>query len=72
MVIVLPVVIIAFATMFMVLRRRTIRGAASLFVFSLALFLWGLAYGYFLNSSYTASLVWLSLIYLGATLAATA
>ena len=72
MVIALPVVIIALVAMFMVLRRRTIRGAASLFVFTVALLVWGIAYGYFLNSSSAVSLFWLSLIYLAATVAATA
>ena len=72
MIIALPVAIIAVITLVMVLRRRTVRGAVSLIVFSLALFVWAGAYGLLLNGPRSGGLLWLSLIYLSATTTTTA
>ncbi len=53
-------------------RRRKSRGAKSLLAFSFALAVWAIAFGLFVARFLSAGLLWLSLIYLGATVAATA
>ena len=56
----------------MVFRRRTIGRAVSLIVFSLALIVWAIAYGFFLSGTQLGGQLWLSLIYLCATVTSTA
>jgi PAS domain S-box-containing protein len=67
----LPVIVIAALLLFVVLRRPGLRGRASLLAFSITLILWAGAYAYFLNSKPSDALIWLSLIYLAATVAST-
>jgi PAS domain S-box-containing protein len=71
MLLALPVITIATILLVVVFRKRIVRGASSLAVFSVALILWGLAYGFFLNSSGSTSLWWLAVIYFCATVSST-
>jgi len=67
-----PVIVVALFTLVVVLRKRKVRGAASLVAFSFALILWAVGYGVFLSGARSTGLVWLSLIYFAATATATA
>ena len=62
---------IAVAIDILVLRKRKVRGATSLMVFSFALTIWACAFGILLISR-LSGLFWLSLVYLSATVTSTA
>ncbi len=62
---------IAVAIDILVLRKRQVRGAISLIVFSFALTIWACAYGILLNF-HPGGLFWLALVYLSATVTSTA
>ncbi len=66
----LPVMLIAILFFIVLLRRRSVRGWTSLLGFSISLFLWAIAYGLFLGGPRALGLVWLAIIYLAATAAA--
>jgi len=70
-VIVILVFGIAAAVASLVVRKRHVRGAASLVVFSCALAVWAVAYGLYLDKARPDELVWLGLIYLSATVSTT-
>jgi PAS domain S-box-containing protein len=55
----------------LVLRKRKVRGATSLIVFSVALIIWACAYGILLTSTSSGTL-WLALVTLSATVTSTA
>jgi PAS domain S-box-containing protein len=72
MILSLTVVLVAAAFLLLVLRKRTLRGAAGLVAFGSALLAWAAAYGLFLKNVSPGSLAWLSLIHLAAAAASTA
>jgi PAS domain S-box-containing protein len=63
---------IAVTITILVFRKRKARGAISLIVFSFALTIWACAYGMLLYEKQSGGLLWLALIYLSATVTATA
>ncbi len=67
----ISVIGIAVTIAILVLRKRKVRGATSLIVFSFALTIWSCAYGFLLETRSSGSL-WLALVYLSATATATA
>ena len=68
----IPALGIALVIGIMILRKRKIRGAISLIVFSCALIVWASAYCILRLGVQTGGPIWLGLSYLGATAAATA
>jgi PAS domain S-box-containing protein len=56
----------------LVLRKRRIRGAVGLIVFSFALTIWACAYGSLLTATQSTGRFWLALVYLSATFTSTA
>ena len=73
---VLPVIAIAVGVAILMLRKRNLRGSASLVVFSAALITWACAYAILLYSSahnaHSDGRLWLALITLSATVTSTA
>jgi PAS domain S-box-containing protein len=73
---VLPVIGIAVGIAILILRKRKVRGAVSLVVFSFALIIWACAYGILLyrttHNPHPDGRFWLALIYLSATVTSTA
>ncbi len=67
----ISVIGIAVTIAILLLRKRKVRGAASLIVFSFALIIWACAYGFLLETHSGGSL-WLAVVYLSATVTATA
>ena len=63
---------VALTIAILVLRKRKVRGATSLIVFSIALSIWACAYGILLIDSQSSGRIWLALVYLSATVASTA
>ena len=70
--IVLSVIGVAITIAIWAFRRRMARGAISLIVFSFALMAWSIVFGLYLDGARPNGLVWLSLIYLSATVTSTA
>ena len=68
----LSVIGIALLITILVLRKRKVRGAPSLIVFSCALTVWACAYGVLLHDSQSGGRLWLALVYLSATVTSTA
>ncbi|MGA2489097.1 MAG: histidine kinase N-terminal 7TM domain-containing protein [Anaerolineales bacterium] len=70
--IVLFTIAVAVTIAILVLRKRKVRGATSLIVFSFALTIWACAYGFLLIDLPSSGRIWLAVVYLSATVTSTA
>jgi len=68
----IAVIVVALTIAILALRRRKIRGGISLTIFALALTAWACAYGILFYNFLPGGRLWLALVYLSATITATA